>query len=695
MNIKTLQMKNTKLIFIKFFFLFLLLFSFGSNAQSTYFEHLQGPNGGRVRCIAINNNGDIYAGLDFGQGLYRSTDNASTWSYVGDVGDNSIVDIKIKPNGEIFVATTYKLYHSTDNGNSWQYLSTAQQYNNSLAINYNNNKIYLSSVSLEYSLNNGSTLIHTSMPASNEIAINSNGVVFTSSNSGAGVYKTSNDGSTYSICPVNSYVVSLVIDSSDIIYAGAYWPFGGIYKSTDNGSTWVQIDSGFINNKIVDLTLNSQGDLYALTESNNFYVRYHNSTNWTPISHSVPGARTIFYDKIHDQILVGSYGDGVYAANDSALTWTKKSYGMTGLFINDMFFTSNNTLYVIADNGSYKSSDLGNTWTELNLPFMSYTSATEDNNGNIFILSEKNGVFKSTDNGNTWAQNDTGFLHTQCFDILADANNSIYLTDVNYGVYKSTDEGSHWLNICSGFSDSSIYSLCLTHYNTLLAGAFMSMPSVYRSTDGGSIWTPDITPNIGTGYAITDFLALNDSTILAINDNYSYYISNDDGQFWSTVNTDDNLNDIIADKNGILYGARDEAILFSSDTGVNWLPYSSPIFADKLAIDSSGIIFAGGIRGVYRSTDSVFYSTNFFKNGLFNFLVFPNPALNQITLDIQQQTVPKNIGVEITNIQGQLIKKLINYENKTTIDISSFPSGIYVFKVKTAKGIMVTKFIKL
>jgi len=67
----------------------------------------------------------------------------------------------------------------------------------------------------------------------------------------------------------------------------------------------------------------------------------------------------------------------------------------------------------------------------------------------------------------------------------------------------------------------------------------------------------------------------------------------------------------------------------------------------------------------------------------------PNPAKDNITITCQQQSI-----IEISNFEGQRIKTLIASGNKTNIDISALPSGVYFVEVKTEKEVAVTKFIK-
>ena len=72
-----------------------------------------------------------------------------------------------------------------------------------------------------------------------------------------------------------------------------------------------------------------------------------------------------------------------------------------------------------------------------------------------------------------------------------------------------------------------------------------------------------------------------------------------------------------------------------------------------------------------------------------NILVYPNPVKNNITIE----TPPHSI-IEISNIQGQLIKTIATSGTKTNVDVSALPCGVYVVQVKTERGIAVKKFIK-
>ncbi|MGD0710430.1 MAG: beta-propeller fold lactonase family protein [Bacteroidales bacterium] len=77
------------------------------------------------------------------------------------------------------------------------------------------------------------------------------------------------------------------------------------------------------------------------------------------------------------------------------------------------------------------------------------------------------------------------------------------------------------------------------------------------------------------------------------------------------------------------------------------------------------------------------------KNSANNIAIYPNPATDNLTIETPQKAI-----IEISNIQGQLIKTLATSGNKTNIDVSALPGGMYIVEVKTEKGVMVNKFIK-
>ncbi|MGD0710850.1 MAG: T9SS type A sorting domain-containing protein [Bacteroidales bacterium] len=112
------------------------------------------------------------------------------------------------------------------------------------------------------------------------------------------------------------------------------------------------------------------------------------------------------------------------------------------------------------------------------------------------------------------------------------------------------------------------------------------------------------------------------------------------------------------------------------------------------------IPFSGWIKTISNSInvkDSVIITVTGSGAGIIDvnndnvFKVYPNPTSENITIENISQT---QAIIEISNLQGQLIKTFTTNSNKTNVDISAFPCGMYFISMKTEKGIAVEKFVK-
>ncbi len=70
-------------------------------------------------------------------------------------------------------------------------------------------------------------------------------------------------------------------------------------------------------------------------------------------------------------------------------------------------------------------------------------------------------------------------------------------------------------------------------------------------------------------------------------------------------------------------------------------------------------------------------------------MVYPNPASFNLTI-----VTPETSVIEISNIEGQIVKILKIKDCKIDIDISDLSSGVYIIKAMTDKEITTKKFIK-
>lgn len=108
------------------------------------------------------------------------------------------------------------------------------------------------------------------------------------------------------------------------------------------------------------------------------------------------------------------------------------------------------------------------------------------------------------------------------------------------------------------------------------------------------------------------------------------------------------------------------------------------IFPDFIDREADNIIYFDNVYG------EASMSTNTISLEKASINLFPNPAINSITIN-SNKTLSK---YEIYSITGELVEFNKNTEVTTTIDISTLPKGIYLFKAFSGDKIIIEKFIK-
>jgi len=110
------------------FWLSLLLLSTNTEtAAQNFWQQTNGPYGGDILSLAINDsNGYIFAAA-YGGGVFRFTDNGGSWTAVNTgLTDLYVEALAINSSGHIFAGTARGggIFRSIDNGGSWMPVNT-------------------------------------------------------------------------------------------------------------------------------------------------------------------------------------------------------------------------------------------------------------------------------------------------------------------------------------------------------------------------------------------------------------------------------------------------------------------------------------------------------------------------------------------------------------------------------------------
>ena len=169
-----------------------------------FWTQTNGPQGGDGIALARNSIGHVFVGTQ-GGGVFRSTDNAETWTGINNgLTATNVRALAISSADHIFAGTFGGVFRSTDNGDHW------------------------------IAVNNG-----LEFPFVISLAVDADGNIFAGTFEGGGVYRSTDDGENWTLVDnglTNTYVTALAINGAGHIFAATFG--GGAFRSTDNGDSW-------------------------------------------------------------------------------------------------------------------------------------------------------------------------------------------------------------------------------------------------------------------------------------------------------------------------------------------------------------------------------------------------------------------------------------------------------------------------
>ena len=302
----------------------------GMNYPANTFTIAIDPDNPNVLYIGT---GDLLTwGINQGE-ICKSTDYGETWTAIGDPGNglpdaqvwSLAIDPNSNPDSRTLYAVSYQsgIYKTTDGGASWFAV------NNGLGINRNIRKIVIDPTD--------SNTLYVGIEGYDEGLATVQG----------GIYKTSDGGQNWvriDTNPPQPSVLDLAIDpsSTNVIYSASREHYdhtqqvmylGSVYKSTDGGSNWTRLNSGFgdsDNLNVGALAINPQNPeiIYAGTFDDNFhdessgrgiFKSTDGGANWTPMNDGLG----ILYTTVitidpsdHSRLYVGTHGNSVFTRTD-------------------------------------------------------------------------------------------------------------------------------------------------------------------------------------------------------------------------------------------------------------------------------------------------------------------------------------------------------------------------------------------
>jgi hypothetical protein len=178
--------------------------------------------------------------------------------------------------------------------------------------------------------------------------------------------------------PGGGNIWALAISGSNI-FAGTAG--GGVFLSTDNGTSWTAVNSGLTDNTVWSLAVNGK-NIFAGTLGRGVFLSTNNGANWTAANSGLPSQEIYTppaYDEIFDPIqslamcgsnvLAGTAGlirSGIFLSTSNGTSWTQVESGRTAYVGVQSFAVSGSSVFAGTGSGVFLSTNNGTSWSAVN-----------------------------------------------------------------------------------------------------------------------------------------------------------------------------------------------------------------------------------------------------------------------------------------------------------------------------------------
>ena len=439
--------------------------------------------------LCVNGNG-IFAGSDEGAGVFVSTDDGTLWtrSSTGLSGEGLRVTCFGASAGTVVAGTRQGAYWSSDNGAHWNLCSSGLT-NMTVSALYASGGDFVGGTygAGAYRSTNGGvnwSAISNGLGQLNVRAFTSVGSDMLAGTYGPDVvYRSSNGGATWVSAGSGITchgIYSLVARSGKVITAS----YSRLFSSTNGGAAWNLSDSGMAKKIVYSLALRSN-DILAGTTSSGVYRSTDEGKTWIPANTGLNGNAQTVWD-------IASEGTNAYAAtssgvfrstNDGAL-WVQATNGIPDSTVLTLC-AAQGTLFAGTYTAVYKSTNNGGSWTAATagLPFPSQTRSIINAGPSIFV-GMYSGVYRSTDNGEVWAPAYAGLPASPdirtlfVYDRPLPYGPTLFAGLKQGGVYLSSNSGESWIDVGTGLLGPGLSP------NSFAA----DLGYLYAGTYAGSVW---------------------------------------------------------------------------------------------------------------------------------------------------------------------------------------------------------------
>jgi photosystem II stability/assembly factor-like uncharacterized protein len=382
-----------------------------------------------------------------------------------------------------------------------------------------------------------------------------------------------------------SYALTLAVaaDPSQpgVLYAGAYHP-PGLWRSDDDGQTWLRDDQGLENQPVFTLHWDQVRSRWWAGAGDGLYYRSAQDEAWQPSDLPRSPAYALAQDHA-GQLILALAGTGLFLSADGE-TWNPfpmgKGSGQGPSPSREILALGvspdGQDLYVgTAGDGLWLSHDAGMTWSPVPQMADDYVSAllVDPEAGAWAYVRTLSQVYRSDDGGRTWAP--VPDLDKRAYSFALGADGAHYV-GLNGQVARSDDGGLHWMFFDNGLHPGTdVLDLAVASHDParLYAAAWEGF---YRSEDGGQTWRRC---SQGLGNVEVDALAWDGQGVAVAGTRMGIYRWREDADRWEPLPQGFQDRHVQVLESGphsqVFYAGTDAGLLRSEDGGQTWVEVAS------------------------------------------------------------------------------------------------------------------------
>ena len=563
-----------------------------------------GPLGGQVSFMILDSSGNLFAFPTLG--AYRSVNGGDSWTKVAGNTLAYAYSGHALPDGSLLAAGFRGIYRSTDQGSTWSFNLLDGLYTSALGPG---GAMYAWTYQgILRSTNSGIDWTIISSPplypywGRPGLVFDNNGRMFASGSEGFNrgvVYKSLDSGKTWSPSFTSTYTgLTIKVKSDNTLFFGTD---SALFRSTNNGTSWSTMNLGVFPVRVGRIFFGTSGEVYATGSGGDSacYTSTDNGASWATTYSKYNRAHALVRDNAGR--IFGSALAMVIRSTDDGANWSESSNGIHGLSVND-FAKVGGAIVMSTDRGMFRSTDDGITWEYSNTGFPPGSSSVFSTTGGVLFGSSGWKVYKSTDAGLSWTLSGSFSGPTMYEAVLTGrqgASGTVFL-GMSSPIFPGTPTGP-----------------------TISA-------RILRSTNGGISWSEVSADSATYSNRIVDMASDGSGTIYAARWNGDMVVSTDNGNSWSVRAEFHFMSCLTVDGAGNVYAGKFDGVEKSTDGGVTWtmLPAAGLVgqsgqhrsWVTALEVDGAGNLFVGTQAsefsisdygsGVFRSSDDGATFTN-------------------------------------------------------------------------------------